>query len=174
MEYALDVFAQGESGWAGDLASALEPLPHPVTLRTADKIHTEGDVDALISRVERSLHDQLLEDIATSPKLYLMVDRLELQRRGPPKKTVMQFRHYLHLNDKDERKAFIRILASEHPFALEKFRHAYSRNYKKYAKVPRERRMCRMCAVAVESPGHALLLCDGKKSSQRVGLNCLR
>lgn len=113
MEYALDVFAQGESGWAGDLASALEPLPHPVTLRTADKIHTEGDVDALISRVERSLHDQLLEDIDTSPKLYLIVDRLEPQRRRrPPKKIDRQFRHYRHLNDKYEPKNFIRIQAS--------------------------------------------------------------
>ena len=66
MECALDMFAQGESGWAGDLAFALESLPHPVTLPSADEIRTEGAVDALISRVERSLRDQLLEDIATS------------------------------------------------------------------------------------------------------------
>ena len=126
LECALDMFAQGESGWAGDLAFALESLPHPVTLPSDDEIRMEGAVDALISRVERSLRDQLLEDITTSPKLYLMVDRFEPQRRGHPKKTVMQFRHYLHLNDKDERKAFICIRASEHPFALENFRHTYS------------------------------------------------
>lgn len=78
-------------------------------------------MDAVIASVDASLRAQLLEDITSSPKLYLMVDRLEPQKRGQPKKTLMQFRHHLQLRDKDERKAFIQLLASEHPFALEKF-----------------------------------------------------
>ena len=57
----------------------------------------------LISRVEKSHLNQLLEDITTSPKLYLMVDRLEPLHQGPPKKTAMHVKDHLHLDDKDER-----------------------------------------------------------------------
>ncbi|VDC07183.1 unnamed protein product [Peniophora sp. CBMAI 1063] len=73
----------------------------------------------------------------------------------------MQLCHYLHLCDKEERKVLIRILSNEHPFALEKFRHSYSRNYKTYSILPREHRFCRLCAGATESPEHALLICTG-------------
>ncbi|VDC04142.1 unnamed protein product [Peniophora sp. CBMAI 1063] len=111
--------------------------------------------------VANSLRAQLLQDIETSPKLYLMKSRPEPQRNGPPKTSLMKFRHYLHLRDKEERKAFVRVLASEHPFALEKLRHGHTRNYKIYSVVPRDRRLCRLCADAIESPEHALLLCTG-------------
>ena len=61
---------------------------------------------------------------------------------------------------------FVRLLASERPLAIEKFRHAHNRNYKKYSKVPRELRLCRMCASQVETPEHALLLCTGNDDLQ--------
>ena len=47
-----------------------------------------------------------------------MVDRLEPLHQGLPKKTAMYFKDHLHLDDKDERQAFSRIRASEHPYAL--------------------------------------------------------
>ncbi|KZV68782.1 hypothetical protein PENSPDRAFT_504654 [Peniophora sp. CONT] len=52
-------------------------------------------------------------------------------------------------------------MATEHPVALEQFRHAHQRNRKHYHKVDRDKHLCRSRAEGGESPDYALLVCTG-------------
>ncbi|KZV74322.1 hypothetical protein PENSPDRAFT_682111 [Peniophora sp. CONT] len=72
----------------------------------------------------------------------------------------------LKVRNSKSRKALARIVASDYPFALERFRHGQSayRNGVMKLKVPRELRVCRFCAVAIESPEHALLICAASEA----------
>ncbi|VDC05399.1 unnamed protein product [Peniophora sp. CBMAI 1063] len=117
LEEQMALFGTIHSCWLGDLAHALKRIPavEPIQMPSPAMLRRPGTVDGLIDRIDKALRAQLLADVKESPRLYLMRDRLKPQKRGPPKKALMQFRHYLGLRDKDDRKAFVRLLASEHP-----------------------------------------------------------
>ncbi len=66
-------------------------------------------------------------------------------------------RHYLRLWVTRNRKALTRLLFSDHLLALEQLRQAD--RYHPF--VPRDKRLCCLCASSVESPEHAVLLCEG-------------
>ena len=93
MDCALDLYAAGISGWAGDLAHALADLPIPVTLPSVIALRAPGMVDDIILQGDATLRAQPRQDIETSSRLYLMKDRMEPQKKGPPRKTLTQFRH---------------------------------------------------------------------------------
>ncbi|VDB85252.1 unnamed protein product [Peniophora sp. CBMAI 1063] len=163
MQEAIQMFDAGIPGWLGDLRHALLRLPHPVELpKNTRTLWNPATADDLIRSVDASLHAELQDAIMTYPRLYLLRDRTEPQKRGRPTKPVLQLRHYLiSITDDDERIALTKLLVSDHPFALEQFRWSSTRNGIERLKVAREDRLCRLCGLAVESPEHALLVCEG-------------
>lgn len=149
-------------GWIGDRACALRyRLPSiSITLPSLADLRREGAVDALITRVENAMRDHLQREIDGHAKLYLLKGRREPASRDGPLKTaaVLRFRPYLNIVREDHRVALTRLLLSHHPLALEALRHedlSLGRTF-----VPRDRRLCRFCAEAMESPEHALLECS--------------
>lgn len=93
MDEAIAMYDAGVPGWLGDLAFALRSLKRPVILPHTALLRQPGAIDGIIADVDKAMRAQLLADVVTSPRLYLMRDRLEPQTRGPPKKTLLQFRH---------------------------------------------------------------------------------
>lgn len=101
----------------------------------------------------------LQQELNERPKLYLLKDRKEPASRGGPLETaeILRFRPYLSVVREDHRVALTRLLFSHHPLALEALRHEDLSLGRKF--VPRDRRLCRFCTGAVETPEHALLEC---------------
>jgi hypothetical protein len=93
----------------------------------------------------------------SSPKLYLLHNRLEPQKDSPPVQKTLHFRHYLSTPINEHRKALTRLLLSSHPLAVERLRWSEHRR----PRVTRNWRLCRFCKIAIESPEHALLECAG-------------
>lgn len=73
------------------------------------------------AQVDGYLHAEIQHAVQTSSRLYLLRDRLEPQKRGPPKEVLMAMRHYLSIPEDDDRIALTKLLVSGHPFALEQF-----------------------------------------------------
>ncbi|VDC04317.1 unnamed protein product [Peniophora sp. CBMAI 1063] len=149
------------SGWIGDIAWALKnrlPSTH-IRLPSLADLKEDGAVDALIRQVEKAMRDHLQGEINERSKLYLLRDRQEPASRDGPLQAaaILRFRPYLNVVREDHRFALTRLLLSHHPLALEVLRHEDLTLGRKF--VPREHRLCRFCAGAVESPEHALLEC---------------
>ncbi|KZV69764.1 hypothetical protein PENSPDRAFT_652043, partial [Peniophora sp. CONT] len=156
------MYNSGVPGWLGDLRAALAGLPSRVILPDIAALRETGAVDSLIKLVDKSMRLTLAHDIATSPRLYLLRDRLEPQQQGPPRPVLLQLREYLKVRNAQDRGAMAKLMVSSHPLALEQLRHTSGvRNGRKKLAVPRELRLCRFCSLAVESPEHALLSCSG-------------
>ncbi|VDC04957.1 unnamed protein product [Peniophora sp. CBMAI 1063] len=170
MEEAFAMYEAGIPGWLGDLAYAMRRLPHKVEIpRRTASLWNPDTADDLMRLVDASMRAEIQDAILASSRLYLLRDRTEPQRRGAPTKPVIQMRHYLtSVVDDDDRIALTKLLASDHPFALEQLRWSSTRNGIKRSKVPRDDRLCRLCGLDVESPEHALLVCKGVPELLRV------
>lgn len=149
---------EGHSGWAMDLMYVLRELPSPVQLPPLPEASPE-DIRRVKKAVNHACRAWLQHEIEQSPKLYLLHGRLEPLGQGEYKAVVMYLRNYLRVINANHRKAVTRLLLSGHNLALERMR--WADRY--HESVPRERRLCRFCSAAVESPEHALLLCTGSE-----------
>ncbi|VDB97613.1 unnamed protein product [Peniophora sp. CBMAI 1063] len=169
LEEQIAMYDATVAGFLGDLRIAFDRLPVKVSMPSTADIRANGTVDNLINAVSNSMRESLRLDIATSPRLYLLRDRPEPQARGPPRPTLMRLRHYLKIRNADDRSAMAKLMISSHPLAIERFRHGSGvRNGVKRLIVPREERLCRLCAKAVESPEHAVLVCNGSDALKRL------
>lgn len=153
-----NLYLDGHSGWVMDLMYVLKDLPTPLQLPPLPNASPE-DIRRVKKAVDRSCRAWLLQEIEQTPKLYLLHGRLEPLGHGEYKAVVMYLRNYLRVVNTNHRKAVTRLLLSSHNLALERMR--WSERY--HDRVPRELRLCRLCANAVESPEHALLLCTGSE-----------
>lgn len=158
-EDSLDLARSGKSGWVGDLTIALGRLEHPVFLDFRTDI-TVDVVDRLIKDVETSSEQWVRSVLDSSPKTWLLKDRVEIKKNGTTDSSAILFRHYLRIPVPSHRFAFIDILLSNHSLAVEMFRwQARERPYD----VPRQWRLCRFCIQeniqVVEDETHAVLQC---------------
>jgi hypothetical protein len=107
----------------------------------------------MLNHVEASIERLILAQTAESPKLYMLHDRLETDKKGEKHAVASKLRGYLkNVANRKHRVALTRLLVSNHCYAIETLR--YSK-----IPVPREERMCRFCSGEVESPEHVLLAC---------------
>lgn len=145
---ALVLEFEGHRSWITDLQDVIKKLPFPVAL----PILEEWFVPARISRLEKAITqgmDQLL--LATtnqSEKLYLIHGRVEVDAAtGRSRQVARMRRHYLGIANAKHRKAFTRVLLSNHKMAVEIWQYAKTN-------IDREDRVCRYGCDEVETPEH--------------------
>lgn len=95
-EDSLDLARTGRSGWVGDLAIALGRLEHPVHFDFMADV-TVDVVDRLTEEVEASSELWVRSVLNSSPKTWLLKDRVEIKKNGSTDASAILFRHYLRL-----------------------------------------------------------------------------
>ncbi|KAJ7115085.1 hypothetical protein C8R43DRAFT_902791, partial [Mycena crocata] len=152
---AVDLFANGFPGWAGDIAILLRGLPTPIRIAPAD-FTSPTAIDAIIAKVNEVVDADLQFDIDHLQKTHLLRNRLELVDNKLALATRRR-RHYLTMVPiPAHRKALARLLLGDHTLSVERLR--YPVRYRRA--IPPEERLCRFCRAAVEDEVHALLDCD--------------
>ncbi|KAI5884950.1 uncharacterized protein SCHCODRAFT_02673947 [Schizophyllum commune H4-8] len=151
---ALELYGAGRPGWIGDLATGLRRLePIPVHV---DFVHVRSaaHVDTIIGRVEASAHDGVRRDLTAASRTHLLLNRVEVDKRGQQSSKTIQYRAYLDVETPHHRKALTRALTGEH--SLLSVRGGWS---DRGESTKPEWRLCRFCGSAVEDAPHALFSC---------------
>ncbi|KAJ3546978.1 hypothetical protein NM688_g5451 [Phlebia brevispora] len=112
------LLSAGHSSWLSDLWHALHNLPVHVPLNIEGRITKEA-VEAAMQQIQLAVDSHLSSTIAYSPRLHLLRDRVELNRNGKKVPGVMAFRQYLRILPADLAQGIARLLAGDHPFAIE-------------------------------------------------------
>ncbi|PSR71854.1 hypothetical protein PHLCEN_2v12270 [Hermanssonia centrifuga] len=148
----------GHASWYSDLCHVLQKLPTPIRLDLSTK-PTVVSVSVILTQLESSLIAHLESTIANSPKFVLIQDRADYssKERHLVHKT-LAFRTYLRVQIFKHRRALARLVASDHPLAVEQLRRVARC-------IPRESRTCRFCKIygEVESETHVLLSCTDSR-----------
>ncbi|EPS93078.1 hypothetical protein FOMPIDRAFT_1105391, partial [Fomitopsis schrenkii] len=136
----------GNASWLGDLHHALQSLPVPVPMEINIALTADYLSDTL-PRLRNSLVSHLRQEVMSSQRLVILAAR-------PSRSPVLERRDYLSIPNQKHRAALIRLLASDHPLAVEQMR-------RRTPPVPREWRVCRFCARrgSIEDEAHTLLRC---------------
>lgn len=100
--------------------------------------------------IQTSFRNDLFEQLCSDNKTRLLWDR-SAQLAAP------RFGKYLLIHSSVYRMAYTHLLLSGHGLAIKRLRWARRRR----GKVPRVRRICRLCKSAVEDEAHALFECAG-------------
>ncbi|KAH9910531.1 uncharacterized protein B0H18DRAFT_1068269, partial [Fomitopsis serialis] len=137
----------GSASWISDLQYALQQLPVPVKFPIADAL-TPDTVKKCAQQVLQSLRSYLSNEVRGSERLRLLSARSH--NLG-----IIARRKYLSLDSRALRQAICRLLASDHPFAIEGLR-------RRSPPIPREWRICRFCQGRnmVEDEAHVLMCCQ--------------
>ena len=153
LQEALQLAHAGYPSWISDLVHVLHELPVPVPFTLPPQL-TDACVDEALGHLRASLV-QHLELGATPERLPLLAGRVEYskEKRVMVHRT-LAFRDYLHVEHPAHRRALTRLIASDHPFAIEQLRRLVRF-------VPREDRVCRFCRLpgVVETEAHVLIDC---------------
>ncbi|KAJ7456855.1 hypothetical protein B0H11DRAFT_2243748 [Mycena galericulata] len=153
---SVDLFTNGFSGWAGDVAIMLRTLPTPIRMTAADFL-SPLSIDAIIKKVMEVVDADLQFDVDFLQKTHLLRNRLETVEETLTLVTRRR-RHYLTMvMIPAHRKALTRLLLSDHNLSVERLR--YPARYR--LAIPREERLCRFCRDGVEDEVHSLLECEG-------------
>ncbi|TFY67951.1 hypothetical protein EVJ58_g1310 [Rhodofomes roseus] len=140
----------GKASWLGDLRLALSKLTTPVDFDVAAPL-TEDGVAGCLEDLRTSLVTDLKQQINGSTRLTILSAR---KQRDP----ALERRVYLAVTNRGHRLALCRLLASDHPLAVEVLR-------RHTPTVPREQRLCRFCRLqgSVEDEVHVLLKCSAEE-----------
>ncbi|KAJ3550428.1 hypothetical protein NMY22_g490 [Coprinellus aureogranulatus] len=158
---SLDLLLSGKACWVGDLMHAMNNLPTPIALPDPPSL-TRDAIDGVIQNITTRMEVHLLRETNTAPGLYLLHGRVEPQERGkPPTPVAYRFRHYLNVPRKKHRQALTRLLTSTHSLAVERLKWVRPA-------VAHEDRLCKFCNVSVETPEHALLVCNGHEKLMEI------
>lgn len=102
--------------------------------------------------------DWIQRQVDSSDKLYLLHGRREPQKDKPPAPQTLRLRHYLSMvKTQKHREALTSLLLSTHLLAVEILRWG---DHMQPRVDDRSKRVCRLCKIDVETPEHALLVCD--------------
>jgi exonuclease III len=155
----------GHQSWITDIRKVIESMELGIDFPDLSEINSVI-VTTLIRSIREAMKNKIQQELENTSKLYLLHGRLEHYPEGKgPKQITLLLRHYLKIPHADHRKSLTRLILSCHQLALEKLRHTEHRR----PKIPRDRRICRFCKCAVESPEHALLECEAN-----LEINALR
>ncbi|KZV76683.1 hypothetical protein PENSPDRAFT_569544, partial [Peniophora sp. CONT] len=155
---SLDLYAHGQPSWIGDIAISLSRLDIPVHL-PSPALLVRDVVSALTATVHRSMKGWMKRTIKESPRLHLMRDRLEPARQGPARRVLMMFRQYLRVPNLDHRRALAQVVCGDTRFAVEIM--GWASRYRE--PVDMHLRLCRFCRRSLETPEHAILMCNGEQ-----------
>ena len=89
-----------------------------------------------------------------------MRDRFEPVKRGPPKRILMTFRAYLRVANVDHRRALTQVVCGDTRFVVEIM--GWRTRYRE--PVDMHLRLCRFCRRSLETPEHAIRMCNGERS----------
>ncbi|KAI1790169.1 hypothetical protein LXA43DRAFT_891453 [Ganoderma leucocontextum] len=149
----------GCMSWVSDLCHAFRALPCPVQVPCfASPQPTEQMFSDLAAALSASLARWLYDGILLCDRLPILQWRcrptLFPPSQIPPLRLLCAWHGYLLVPNNSHRQALTRLLASEHPFAIEVLRRAQP-------PVPRHWRICRYCQrqSAVETEVHVLFDC---------------
>lgn len=141
-----------KSCWLGDLRRNLYNLGIDLGIRPSAAM-----VEEARRALKLAMQSKLAGEVAESPKLDILRQRVEYGATGRAASPVMKFRNYLFVRDKALRNAITRLLVSDHRLSVVMLRwQTASVPYR----IPREERLCRFCINAVEDPIHALFQCQ--------------
>ncbi len=149
-----DLVQHARPSWWSDLCYVLRSLPSPVDINSRVFPTTQA-VGKLVAALSDSLANYLISFVRSSPRMYVY-NAIHGQHL-PPRPTLSQLcglPHYMALN-RDRRRALIKLVASEHPYAVQTLRHTRP-------PVPRNWRVCRFCRRkdAVETEEHIIFGCS--------------
>ncbi|KAF8994366.1 hypothetical protein BDZ89DRAFT_898168, partial [Hymenopellis radicata] len=182
LDVCVDLHSGKHGSWLGDIQWAIDHLPRPLGMDDVPEIlklppdvrtYSAIQVDEMIKEVTHIAKTGLQLQIDSSYRTYLLWNRLEpLPPPNKPAHRVIFVRHYLRLRVTKHRKALTRLLLSDHPLALEQLHQENGRRQpyrfpdvrradRYHPFVPRDERLCRLCGSSIESPEHAILLCEG-------------
>jgi hypothetical protein len=152
---SLALARRGLQCWVTDLRWVVSRLPGPMHVELTERHFEDPD---LLRELQKSITDAcdkyLQQCLEENVKCRLLWGR---QDGEDGSQVVRGLRHYLTLSVPAHRKAFTRLILSDHPLAVERLR--YRERYRD--PVPRPWRVCRFCRVVVEDEVHALLECEG-------------
>ncbi len=152
--------SSGHASWFSDLYYMLRSLPIPIPLDLSSK-PTIASVSELLLQLESTLRMHLDTTIENSPKFVLIHGRLDYSSKSRRLvHNALAFRNYLKVQIFEHRRALARLVASDHPLAVEQLRRVSTTR-----RVPRESRTCRFCAISgtIESECHVLLNCTDRR-----------
>jgi hypothetical protein len=155
LESAQHLLVLQHPSWLTDLQWAMGHLPTPVLLPHVKDLNSLV-LDDIDTRVKRSVCQSLQAAVDGSVRLYLLHGRREPLENSPPRHITLYLRHYLTMvTIPEHRHAITRLILGDHPLASEQLR----RGSRYHAPVPPHLRLCRLCALYVESPEHVLMSC---------------
>ena len=146
---------ENKVSWAMDLQYILLDLPFHVHLPDLESI-SPLQVDEVVKVFRVKMEDYIQSEFESSPKLYLLQNRLEPVKDCSPSHKTLHFRHYLSVPNSVHRKALTSLLLSMYVLALECLR--WLEHHCPW--VQQQWRLCHLCKSLVESPEHALLECS--------------
>lgn len=138
-----------------DLITAVTKLELPLPEREYDMMSSDH-VKSLIEAVEKASKQSLQSQINESDKFYLIHGRKERTKDGSLAHITSTFRQYLEVKIPAHRASLTSIILSHHSLAVARLRWVRDKHN---LPIPREKRLCRFCTAAVETPEHALLQC---------------
>ena len=150
----------GAMSWVSDLHHAVQALPSPLTFLLPLEGHGLGEHDFLDlrARLSGSLAQWIANEVLHSSRLPLLQWRFRPLMSHPGNALdlgqLCTWRNYLGVPNLSHRRSIARLIASEHPFAVEVLR-------RMQPSVPRHWRVCRFCQRqrVVETEAHVLLEC---------------
>ncbi|KAJ7212882.1 hypothetical protein C8J57DRAFT_1483475 [Mycena rebaudengoi] len=126
-------------------------------------------IEDIIKRVGVIIDNDLQFDIDHLQKTHLLRNRREFVDNAPAQVTQKR-RHYLTMAPiPAHRKALTRLTVSDHNLSVERLR--YPARYRQA--IPRDKRLCHFCLVAVEDEVHAMLDCEAYTPLVLMGRECL-
>jgi hypothetical protein len=137
---------ENKVSWAMDLQYIFLKLPFHVPLHDLESI-IPLQVDELTKLFRVKMEGYIQSELETSPRLYLLQNRLEPGKDCPASLKTLHFRHYLSVPNSVHRKALTSLLLSMHVLALEHLRWLEHH----HPQVQWQWRLCHLCQSLVES-----------------------
>ncbi|KAI5831635.1 hypothetical protein K523DRAFT_326510 [Schizophyllum commune Tattone D] len=92
---ALALYAAGQPGWIGNLATGLRRL-EPIAVHIDFlQVRSAAHVDTVIAHVEASAHDGVCRDLTAASRTHLLRNRVEADKCGGQSSQAIQYRAYL-------------------------------------------------------------------------------
>jgi hypothetical protein len=162
---SVDLAISAKPSWICDLMHVLSRSRCAIDITQVD-LKDPMVFDSLQESVTKACENSLLADLNGYTKLEIMGNWRKWSSLvvSDTSDSLLTFQNFLHIPIKNHRLALTRLLFSDHNLSVERLR--YAERYRPY--IPREFRLCRFCYAAIEDECHALFMCIGDISLQRL------
>ncbi|KAL0564308.1 hypothetical protein V5O48_017737, partial [Marasmius crinis-equi] len=145
---SISLYAAGKSSWYADLIRVIEravpPQTHPIP--DAKEMQDRNHRRSFQERVDKGCREQIENELGEKfRKVYLLRERKEPSAEGSSYryKTLCMRQYLQQIENAQHRKVFTKILAGDHPLAVDRLR--WTDNHR--LQVPYAERLCRLCRL---------------------------